>query len=85
MADEKYTELQYLSYEAGFQDGSHAWDFAPSEQTDIAAYSTGYAAGTTWLANQYVCRYCGEPAPKDETFPLCKDCEAAELAYLNAN
>jgi hypothetical protein len=32
-----------------------------------------------------VCHYCGEPAPHDNTFPLCKDCEAAELAYLNAN
>ena len=31
-----------------------------------------------------VCHYCGEPAPHDETFPLCADCEAAELAYLDA-
>ena len=29
-----------------------------------------------------VCRYCGEPAPHDDTFPLCADCEAAEMAYL---
>ena len=32
-----------------------------------------------------VCHYCGEPAPHDETFPICVDCEAADLAYLNAN
>ena len=32
-----------------------------------------------------VCHYCGEPAPHDETFPICADCEAAELAYLDAN
>ena len=30
-----------------------------------------------------VCHYCGEPAPHDSTFPLCADCEAAELAYID--
>ena len=30
------------------------------------------------------CRYCGEPAPQDKYFPLCTECEAAELTYLTA-
>lgn len=29
-----------------------------------------------------VCRYCGDLAPHDDTFPLCYACEAAEMAYL---
>jgi hypothetical protein len=32
-----------------------------------------------------VCRYCGEPAPHYDAFPLCADCEAAEAEYLTGN
>jgi len=43
------------------------------------------ARTTTAAPLPSTCRYCGEPAPHDDTFPLCADCEAAEAEYLTGN